>query len=245
MSDEAGEQAREDAIRQMFKSARTREDQECRVPTAAEAQALQSRFGLLHIPTYTIRTDLAQATTFYYHYSTPPTPNAQDDRLRDIQKKTNALINALGSEVLSVVIAGKGVSFPEPPGLRRMLYQLRGNVRGEIEAIEPYVNHSKKQTQGWKKGLRPFIFYLHQKVALYIGYAPRAFSRSGSFYKSAYFFNFIIEACRLCGICRHQGEPISETTIGEEIRRLVEEGVIPMGEKRVKNPNNRQNLTSF
>lgn len=231
MSEDADEQAREDAIRQML-------DPGWRVPTVAEVEAMRSRFGLSRVPVYNIRVDLAQATIFYHRYLNPPTPNAQDDRLRDIQAKVNALINALGDGVLHVVI-GESVSWPEPPGLRKMLYQLRDNVQGGLEAIDPYVDRSKKQTQGWKKGLRPFIFHLHQILSRYLGRPPRAFDRSGSIYKSAEFFDFIVEACKVCGI--HH----SESQIGDEIRRLCKDGVIPRGEKRVKNPKIQANLNRF
>jgi hypothetical protein len=122
-----------------------------RLPSADEIRALQSRFGMTHVPTYLVRRQIVQAATFYFAHLNPQKLTAREKRYSDVITKTNALLCSLG----------KGVDFEmlnvEPPGLRSMLYQMRESAARELAVIQPKIERGKKQRRETRKGTRSFI----------------------------------------------------------------------------------------
>ncbi|MCU0835911.1 MAG: hypothetical protein MUC77_16005 [Chromatiaceae bacterium] len=61
-----------------------------RLPTIADVQEFQERFGLSHVATNMVRIEIVEAGRFYFSHEHPPTPKAQAKQLADVRKKADA-----------------------------------------------------------------------------------------------------------------------------------------------------------
>ena len=193
------------------------------VPTVAEVQALQQRFGLSQVPTRVVRADIVQAAVFYHRHENPPTPNMQHKVLLQIRDAAEGLLKALGNRVYIVVFEKENrEEWVEPPGLRKMLHQLRENADRNLADLQPYIDPKMKQRRGTRKGLRSLIVRLSSMLVWYTGNPHRVYTQNPS--DSSYsgeFVEFVEAVCSMCGI------DLANATIGDTIKALHADGVIP------------------
>jgi len=114
------------------------------------------------------------------------------------------------------------VGWVEPPGLRKMLHQLRENADRNLADLQPYIDSEKKQRRKTRKGLRSLIARLSYILVWFTGHPHSVYTQNPS--DSSYsgeFVEFVEAVCFLCGIY------LSNATIGDAIKALKMDGAIP------------------